>query len=280
MSSNRLNYIVIIDSIPVGESNTAFRLYEDIETAVVAYEHVPPVNYVRIESNEEFLDVLSQLCNKTINSNQYPLLHIECHGAMQGIQLANGSCLTWEQVREGLTPLNVATRLNIMVVFSACYGGAFASSMRLSDRAPLWGLIGPTREVYPDELEADFGRFYRALYSTSSPSKAIATLNEGIKENLYWRKTSEAFFLDVWARYKETYCTETVLAQRGHNMKEKAVARGLFPIKTEEEYAQILIDKEPVLFDKYRDIYFMYDLFEENRNRFPITYEQAELHCS
>jgi hypothetical protein len=34
--------------------------------------------------------------------------------------------------------------------------------------------------------------------------------------------------------------------------------------------------KESHLFEKFRDIYFMYDLDENNRKRYPVTYEEAE----
>ena len=124
MSENRFNCIVILDSIPDGELNTARRLYEDLEICVVAYSPTPGIAYLRVENESSLFDYFRQLRLQNEQNDAFLLLHIESHGYEDGLQLSDRSLVSWKRLKEALIPLNVAMRLNLMVVLASCFGGA------------------------------------------------------------------------------------------------------------------------------------------------------------
>ena len=276
MNNNRFNYVVILDSIPAGDSNTARRLYEDIKTCAVAYSPTPGINYLRIENQSSLFYYLEQFRLHSEQNDAFPLIHIESHGYENGLELADRSLVSWESLKEALIPLNVAMHLNLMVVLASCYGGTFIKALQLSDRAPVWGLIGPKQTISSGEVETDFGTFYRTLFSTGSPREAVDALNHVSTPSIYVRTTAEGFFYRVWRGYKDKHCTPQMLKARARRMREHAKELKLVPQVKVSEFKKRLIQDEPNLFNKYRDTYFMCDLYPENQQRFSVTYEKAE----
>ena len=276
MSDNRFNYVVILDSIPEGELNTARRLFQDLDICATAYSPTPGIAYLRVENEYQLFDYLEQLRGQNEQNHAFPLLHIESHGYEDGLQLADRSLVSWEHLKKGLIPLNVSMRLNLMVVLASCFGGALTKALDLSDRAPVWGLIGPTQEVSVGEVEKDFGTFYRTLFSTGSPKAAMDALNKVSPQSLYFRTTAEGFFYRVWQNYKEKLCTPEKLKMRARRMRKRAKKLKISPLPKTVEFKKRLVREEPDVFNKFRDCYFMCDLYPENQDRFSVTYEKAE----
>lgn len=275
-SDSWFNTVIILDSIPDGELNTARRLRDDLWD--VAYEclPIPGVEYYRVGSVADLKSTIKEICIRTGTAGVWPLLHIEAHGWEDGITLATGKPVMWSEIKDLLIPLNKATGLNLMVVLASCYGGSFIKSFRLSDRAPVWGLIGPTRALSVAQIQKDFGTFYKTLFRTQSPRQALETLNSNAPTELYYRTTAEGFFYKVWKRYKDNLCTKQKLDIRARKMYRRAKAEGISPLPSVGQLRRSLVRQEPNSFNKFRDRYFMYDIFPKNALRFNVTYERAE----
>ena len=272
MDSNRFNQILVVDSIPTGDSNTAKRLFEDIQTYASAYSPSPAVHYVRVESGDEFIQCILKCRKDADEQDIVPMLHIECHGGEDGLQFADGSLADWEKLKLPITELNTATRLNLMIAVAACTGGALAKVMRVSDRAPFWGLIGPTQSLMPEELEKAFSALYLTLLRTKSPAKAVQAVDGATKPGLFWRTTSQGLFKKVWAGYKNEHCSPAALELRVKRMRERLQQAAASPLPTTDELKSRFISYEPIAFERYRQTFFMCDLFPEHSNRFPVEY--------
>jgi hypothetical protein len=272
MDTNRFNQILVVDSIPTGDSNTAKRLFEDIDTYANAYSPSPSVCYLRIESCDEFIKCLFQCRNDAKEKDIIPLLHIECHGGEDGLQFADGSFADWKELKLPITELNIATGLNLMIAVAACTGGALAKILCISDRAPFWGLIGPTQTLKAIELENAFRTFYLELLSTKSPAKAVQAMDKETMPGLFWRTTSQVLFERVWAGYKKEYCNAEALEMRAKRMRERFIQEPGVPLPSTDELKIRLIKHEPQAFEHFRNIFFMYDLFSEHADRFPVEY--------
>lgn len=272
MDSNRFNQILVVDSIPTGDSNTAKRLFEDIQTYASAYSPSPAVHYVRVESGDEFIQCILKCRKDADEQDIVPMLHIECHGGEDGLQFADGSLADWEKLKLPITELNIATRLNLMIAVAACTGGALAKVMRVSDRAPFWGLIGPTQSLMPEELEKAFSALYLTLLRTKSPAKAVQAMDGATKPGLFWRTTSQGLFEKVWAGYKKEHCSPAALELQAKRMRERLQQAAASPLPTTDELKSRLISHEPIAFERYRQTFFMCDLFPEHSNRFPVEY--------
>ena len=279
MSDNRFNSVVILDSIPTGELNTAQRLHEDLKVIAVSKTHAPGITYAKVETKEKLFMCINKLINYVQQNGVLPMIHLDAHGCEDGIQLADNSQLSWTRLNDVLVPLNIAMKLNLMLVLGSCYGGTFVKAMSITDRAPVWGLIGPTRVISAGLIEDDFGEFYRTFFYTLSTSKALEVLNSKASENLYYRTTAINFFYEVWKRYKKDYCSPDKLKERANEMYKKLTKQKRTPLPSTEYLKQQLKSQERDVFNKCRDTYFMCDLFPNHEKRFEVTYEKAEAYA-
>lgn len=278
MSQNHFNTITIIDSIPTGEWNTARQLRDDLEIISVAFAKELHVELIRVENYLDLQEGLNRILSNTKNKGQFPLIHLEAHGLdnENGFSLANGSGCSWKELKEMVTPINVAMGLNLMIVMATCYGGSFSKAIMTTDRAPLWGLLGPVRELSANQVKLDFGKFYRVFFETKSGSAAIKVLNNGNPQDLYFMTSARKWFYDVWKNYKQEQCTEQKLKERARKMYRKLKADRVPRIPGIGSLKRNIKSSEERLFTKFRDIYFMCDLFSENRERFHVSYQEAE----
>jgi len=282
--NGRVNGIAILDAIPEGELNTARRLREDLRDIAAYHADGLQVRYIRLNTHQDLKVGISNLVDEARNNGLKPWLHLEGHGLTNenGFQLACGDHCTWRQLNDVITSLNVATGLNMFLILAACFGGSFARAIRTVDRAPVLGLLGPKNKITTGEVESGFVEFYRAFFESSSLKKAIEALNTATSSNLYFRTTAQQFFYDVWVSYKKVQCTEQEIDNRARRMyiEIEAKAKSLPRTPNIGQLKQLIRGSERELFEKYRGLYFMYDLDNTNRTRFPVTYEEAEEYAS
>lgn len=272
MDANLFNQILVVDSIPTGDFNTAKRLVEGLETYAAAYSPSPAVKYVRVESGDELIEQISKCRKDVVERDIIPMLHIECHGDEDGFLFADGSLADWETLKLPITELNVATRLNLMIAVAACTGGALAKVLRMSERAPFWGLIGPTSTVKASALEKAYLALYLTLLSTKSPAKAVEAMDAETEPGLFWRTTAQGLFEKGWAGYKKEHSSPEALEVRAKRMQERFKQFSEKSPPTVEELKIRLVNYEPKAFERYRATFFMYDLFPEHQTRFPVQY--------
>ena len=97
---NRFNQILFVDSLPSGQqSNMAKRLFEDIQSYAVACAPSPAVKYVRATNGAALLACLAHARVLAAEEDVLPMLHIECHGSEDGLELADGSFVEWSGSR-------------------------------------------------------------------------------------------------------------------------------------------------------------------------------------
>lgn len=280
MDSNRFNQILVVDSIPKGEYNTARRLFEDLETYATAYSPSPAVRYVRVENAAEFLQCILIAKGNAEQHDIIPMLQIECHGHEDGFQFADRSLVDRDELKVPITELNVATGLNLMIAVAACTGGALAKVMRMGDRAPFWGLIGPTRMLTAGELQKAYAALYLTLLSTKSLADAVKAMEQATAPGLFWRTTSQDLFEKVWRSYKSEHCTAAALEMRGRRMMDHLRESGTSPLPSMDELLSRFIAYEPIAFARYRQTFFMCDIYPEHSYRFPIEQSHEGRQCS
>lgn len=268
----RFNQVLVVDSIPEGEQNTARRLYQEVSDRAQIFAPAPAILYLRIESAADFIELLTHLARAVLEMGNYPILHIECHGGDDGFTFANGSRLTWAAMKPHFIELNKAMRLNLLVVVAACDGSAITYTVTPDDRAPLWGLIGPLRRVYPYELEGPLVEFYGTLLRTHSARASMQALHAALPDTYVFRST-QWIFQFVWDHYQATQETPEARLQRA------AKLRNLMPANMErpsvQQIAEMFRIGNPDFFHGFRTTFFMCDLYPEHEERFQVVYERA-----
>jgi hypothetical protein len=277
MDRANCNAIVILDAIPIGEFNTVGRLQEDIETYAGALAPGFRVIYLRLNTLIDLQKGMAEVLDLARTEELRPILHLEGHGLnnASGFAVADGSACTWLQFKPYVTEINIATKLNLFLVCATCYGGAFAQVLEITDRAPLWGLLGPKEEISAGYIFDGFQAFYKKFFLESDSSKAFSVLAGTALDRAYFLTNAKWWFYEVWAGYKDSACcSEAELILRGSVIQRQV--RQNYGLEV-DGYDLLRKFEEPIL-NRFRDKYFMYDLYPENIKRFEVTYSEAERH--
>lgn len=264
MTAN-FNQILIVDSLPDGQLNTAASLFADVRDWAQAIGHVPHIASVRVSSSGTFLDLLAQLANQASRNAYVPLLHIECHGREEGLEFADGSWLTWDDMKPSFVALNVATRLNLIAVVAACHGGAIASFARAEQRAPFWAFLAPKREISAGNLEAALSAFYQTLLMTRSSERAMDALRATRAGDEFWQLSAQTIHRLIVEGYAERHLTDEAVQRRAERLRARAAEHGAMWSQAQIE-AMI---RDPKIFEGFRQEFFMIDLYPEHAERFP-----------
>lgn len=280
MPSSHFSKIAVLQSLPPGEIQTGKRLCEDVEILNLFHERGLNISFHDVVTKPQFFACLAAL-QLEATQGKWPLLHIECHGANDktGIILADSSFLGWEELKPYLTSLNMATQCNLMIVLATCYGGYLAQIMLPTDRAPCWGMIGPTDKVFPHELLSSYVSFYTELLASLDGDNSLnALMHSPLKTGGYYFTTAGGFFKRAYANYFLNYCTPSELEKRAKGMSRKLKNAPSTVRASKGALKRLLKKTEQQSFDKFSQQFFMIDLFPENKERFPISLEDVKQH--
>lgn len=280
MSGGRFNSIVILDCIPEGERNTARNLKESLEDLACYYREAEGlvILYYRIEQLSDLKACAKKIQSKVELEGLLPWFHIEGHGLadLSGFEFANRTECSWVELKKQITPINIESNCNVVIVLATCFGGNFARAIETTDRAPVLALVGPTKETSVGEIEKSFPVFYTKLVKEHSFEEALAVLDENTSSGNYYRTSSKKFFYDAWANYKITLCTPGKIHERAKQVQKDSRRKGVLRVPGLGSIKRQLKSYEKPLFNKFRDTYFMYDLNTENIARFNVSYSEAE----
>lgn len=269
--------LVIIESLSESDTNTGKRLYDDIVPINILMKDQIKISYKFAYSKEDLIDVLDDIHQKALNSI-YPIIHLECHGDQEkeGIVLANGDHMSWDDLFEAFVPINIACNLNLIVVLAACNTFHMARTIMAYKRAPFWAMLSPTEEIYPDELEKAFFLHYKKLLEALrdnqklSGSLALDALNSTeIKKGKISFVSAEEFFALAYINYFEKQSKSRQLKLRARNICNELRKKGIVaPISKVKKTIKNL---GYYYLEKFHKIFFMIDLYPENHNRFIST---------
>lgn len=259
------NQILIVDSLPEGQLNTAARLFADARDWARVIGDVPHIASVRVPSSGAFLDLLARLAQQASRDAYVPLLHIECHGEEEGLEFADGSRLTWDDMKPAFVALNVASRLNLITVVAACHGSAIASFVRAEHRAPFWAFLAPKRHISAGNLETALSAFYQALMMTRSSEQAMGALRATQAGNEFWQLSAQTIYRLIVEGYAERHLTDEAVGHRAEHLRAQAAEHGAIWSQAQIE----TMIRDPGIFERFHREFFMIDLYPEHGERFP-----------
>src|ERR1022692_828802 len=120
VSGLRIGTVHIIESLRPCDLRTGDRLHAEIGPLAGALTPAITVQFWREATRASFLDRLQMVAAAIGQDGRAPVVHIEAHGDFDGIQLTSGECITWSDLKGPLTRINVACRLNLLVLAGAC----------------------------------------------------------------------------------------------------------------------------------------------------------------
>jgi hypothetical protein len=279
--SNEFNAVYIIESLPDGDFKTGRDLFEISIYPLGAIKEGLDTNLGQPRSKSEFFKELSSIIDNCEINARSPILHIDAHGNNEGIATASMEFITWAELKPFLCKLNEISGLNLLVVMAACNGMDLAKVILPTDRAPVWGIIGPQTAVKAGRVLDGFKAFYSKFFEAYDGIAALNCLNcsPDAKGSEFKFCNAEFFFMAVYKRYLNSLCTEEAITARAERMlKEIGGGRLLHPNDENriiKDLKNLLITTQEFYFERHKRHFFMMDIIKENEKRFDITPEQC-----
>jgi len=140
-----VGYIEFLSSLDVDELQTARRIRDSVQDEIDRAGVPINTNLKFVDSATELFDAIERIGEQALEDGKGVVLQIDAHGASDrsGIVLKNGELVTWSDLKERLITLNPATRFNLLVVSSLCYGANQIDASTPLEESPFWGMVGP-----------------------------------------------------------------------------------------------------------------------------------------
>jgi len=96
--SNVINSIYIIESLPQGDLKTGTELYDNCVYPLGNLKKGLYTRLIQPFSKSDFIAELTLIIYECKNNNRRPILHIESHGCIDGIETASGELIAVARV--------------------------------------------------------------------------------------------------------------------------------------------------------------------------------------
>lgn len=156
----RTTSVCIVEWLPEDDRPTGRLLHEWMRDRRPGWS-----TYDACKTKADVIRAIEYATRRTEYPGAIPMLHLEAHGADDGLVGPDGAghwqTLTWEELTTPLQQLNLVTRCNLVMVVAACTGFAGIRALHRGPRAPAAAVVGPDADVMPRNLLWGAQEFYR-----------------------------------------------------------------------------------------------------------------------
>lgn len=254
--------IYVIESLSIDDRLTGSELFEDIIVRRLYSDPNTSAELIKIDRKNDFKAAFESIYKDVINENVLPYIHFESHGNKNGLVLSSNEQVDFDLLMSMLLKINLASKNNLFISISACWGGHIQFQIDIRKPIPIRGFIGPMDTVFEKDLLTNFTRFFDVLLLTDDFEKAINALNL-VSSVQFHHLNAEAFYELVTKSQIEKYGSEDkyneLLLKKGlkdtwkNNKKVKAIYH------TKGRFRKAM---------KKSDVVNIKDIKQEMRNRF------------
>lgn len=192
------NRIYIIQSLKPGDKETGAELLKDIILRRIKNE---TAEIRDIATRAELYDYLEHI-RYNVTLGHLPFIHFETHGYKDGIELTDGSDVSWRDLVPYLRNINTVAKNNLFISMAACKGGNIQYGVKVTEPSPFRGFIGPMEDVWELDLLNSYNEFFDTLLQQNDFEMAIEALNRSAKRVKYHHMNTESFF-EVVIKYND-----------------------------------------------------------------------------
>lgn len=220
-SSFSINAIILISSDPIGEEGQSRRLEEDLVHLCSNYNGLRFI-HMPVKGNNDFDAKIDKILNYARNDGIKPIIHLHMHGDKEkGLQMADGSYVSWIKVANRLRKLNKLMLNNLCVISTACYGYHMVKGITIQDTTPFYGLIGAQDEISFGTIDDTATKFYSVLLESCS----IDTAYNQVKDFFSYFHCEKMLAVCL-ARYIRQSCMGNGKEKRREDLLTIAIACG------------------------------------------------------
>lgn len=264
-----LSRIVVIESLAPEEVRTGQITAGWLSSLADEHNLGIGVDLVTISGAQGFRQFLRELTELSRQQDDWPMLHIECHGSKSiGLRFSDDTLLPWESFGLLLTELNIATQFNLPVVVSACFGAHLLSQYSPVKPAPAFGIIAPTHAIDPAEILSGLRTFYSRFAATSDLGLATSELaKQKLSTGGWFSKLAEHWYEQLAAAHLHKHCTRAAVRHWARTFSHKLRSAGRStPVREIER--QLMERSLAGLTGKYFDRFFCLHRIPDNAARF------------
>ncbi len=275
--------VIVLQSLPSNEIQTGKKILDDIDI-LKAYNPKITSQFIDINNKKEFIFNLSLIEQTVFEKNRIPIIHLETHGSRdkKGIILKNDDFVPWRELKEPLTRINQATKMNLIVLSSLCFGAYLLEILSPNDRAPFWSMIGPSDEISPYQIIDFFVPLYSAFLKSKGGNINLTEIfsNSKIESADIKFISAERAFRAIYQNYKKESCDTKALQKRAKKQRKMMMIRDnlekISPSLKEFKAEFLSKDNHREIFEIYKEKFFMIDLYPENIERFKVNFNTIE----
>src|SRR6266566_9534621 len=108
--------VVVFESLGPGEKKTGTWLFDHVLDPWAKANGPFRAYFNSIGTKAQFLHGLRAANEQLFAKGHAPIVHIEAHGDKDGIILASGEHVAWDELRDQLTTINVQCGFNLLLV--------------------------------------------------------------------------------------------------------------------------------------------------------------------
>lgn len=253
--------LAVIESLREEDGNTGERLAREVAAELEAAGRPIEVQVLRCRDANGFRQIMAHLADEVVRGEHHPILHIECHGDdVNGLELSDGSMISWPELAQLMMPINEATELGLIVSVAACFGIGAITGVHVINPAPCYALIGPTKGIWSNELFDALKAFYVDLMGRTSTAEAVRRISEvRLEHGGFMVLTVQAWFRAVVSQYIRDRTSTRERKAQALRLHLRAKADGWNPGMSfwKRHYLNTL----PGLLRDYHSRFFMIDRF-------------------
>ena len=277
------NRIYVIESLPSGDEKTGTKLHNDLlQWLPYRFDGFQSI-LMEPKNKLEWTQVMAKILADTQKGGR-PIVHLEIHGSADkdGLVLASGELVSWEEMKSILTEINIASRMNLFVTLAVCHGAYLLTQYHLNERAFCYGILGSFDALKVSDLKIRFNEFYEELFTSFDVVKAYQRLlnaNPGVNDDYECISALEMFY----KVYRNYILYEVEDPERVKERALEAASEGGVVLNTQEEreafqrdFARLLHQKKNEYYVVHSTKFLMIDLFPEKKEdlNLPATLEE------
>lgn len=208
-----------------------------------------------------------------------PAVHIDGHGAVEGLLTGDGSLVLWEALWPLFRNLNVATRNNLILTFASCssaHGIVDKTAADLSRPTPFLVMVAPQKIVLNGTVDAGFEDFYRTLIATGDINAAFDLLERrdlaASTVGEYKLLIAPKLFVLSAGKYIQQHCIGEAARARERNLE--ALRAG--DRHTRRHVRNAIRGSQALYLREKYDRFMMIDRYPDQTGRFQINFGALE----
>lgn len=274
------NKIFVIESLdPSVDTLTGTTLYNDVLQYFPIKHPGITAELIKVDNNTELFREFERIKEECTTSDIRPIIHFEIHGLEDKSGLAlNSSDLTWEVLYEHLHGIHEASKWNLFLTMAVCFGNYAMKLLLPTKPAPYTQILGSFDELYVSDLELRYVAFYQELFHSLDLEKSLAALqyaNPALPAD-YRFITAENTFKKVIQNYFDTQFTEQKVIDRFRDTITSESITFASPTSQNDffnKFKTILHSTKKEQYEKDKGIFFMFDKFPANKERYCANWE-------